>query len=91
MLALAPKSFISYDDFCYTLGFECHSKGERVAWSPAEDMRIIESVQQLGLKWSAIEKRLPGRTAHAIQQDQARRRRPLWPPQRLRCRQRRCN
>ena len=41
-------------------------KGERVAWSPAEDMRIIESVQQLGLKWSAIEKRLPGRTAHAI-------------------------
>ena len=41
-------------------------KGERLAWSKAEDALIVQSVQQLGLKWGKISQRLEGRTAHAI-------------------------
>ena len=39
---------------------------ERVAWSRAEDAKIVECVQSFGLKWSRIAEQLPGRTVHAI-------------------------
>ena len=39
---------------------------ERLAWSRAEDAKIVECVQSFGLKWSRIAEQLPGRTVHAI-------------------------
>ena len=35
-------------------------------WTEEEDQLIMEQVQQVGTKWSAIAKKLPGRTDNAI-------------------------
>ena len=40
---------------------------DRIPWSPAEDLEIVSSVQELGLKWQKIAARLPiARTPHAV-------------------------
>lgn len=41
-------------------------KKERNSWTRAEDEVILAGVSELGHKWYAIARRLPGRTDHAI-------------------------
>lgn len=42
------------------------AKPERMSWTKAEDVNIVNGVHELGHKWYQIAQRLPGRTDHAI-------------------------
>ena len=59
MLEHAPRA-------CMRVGIRLTRARVRLAWTKAEDARIVQSVQHFGLKWGKISELLPGRTAHAI-------------------------
>ena len=60
------------DDAELQLSVDGHDPPQRVAWTRAEDTTIMQSVAELGQKWSLIAPRLPGRTDHAIRNRYAR-------------------
>jgi len=65
-LASTPEEVAAAKVTAKAAAKEAKPKPERLAWSKTEDAKIVECVQQFGLKWGRISAQLNGRTAHAI-------------------------